>query len=117
MEGYTMTDSSIFPELYLADRRDKAIFGSAYIAPDKFIHGVAAKVAEYKGNDDGQSCEVWETRIPARFFEVRVLPGKNSVGEVQHGYSLETGSSMGQLANDVAKAIAEGMIVLQKVTR
>jgi hypothetical protein len=70
------------------------------------------KVASFKGDGDGQDCELYELRMPARFYKLIVLPGLNSIGELQPGYEVITGSGlqMGILLMWIAREVARGMI-------
>jgi len=61
---------------------------------------------------DGQSVEVWCTRAPAQFFEIRVLPTRDSCGRAMPGFTLQTGSSCGALAFQIAQSASEGMLGL-----
>ena len=63
---------------------------------------------------DGQTCEVDEMAMPAKFWRVRVSAGANSVGEPMPAYSLSTGSGPAsrELALMAAKAISDGMFGL-----
>jgi hypothetical protein len=59
-------------------------------------------------NEEGQPVEVYETRAPTAFFKVVALPTKNKTG-----YTIATGSSRGELAGQIAKDIADGMLGLK----
>jgi hypothetical protein len=63
-----------------------------------------------KASDDGYDVEVYEIRMPARFYKIVALPGPNGVGRARPGFVLETGSDMGDLAMTLAHAITEGML-------
>jgi len=73
---------------------------------------VCVAIVRKDAGGDGQTCQVFEKRAPATFYTVRVSPGTNSVGELKLGYEITTGSGqeMGELAGQLAKAIAQGMI-------
>lgn len=79
-----------------------------------FDYGQSQCVAIVRKDEggDGQTCQVFEERMPATFYTVRVSPGVNSIGELKLGYEVGTGSGeeMGELAGELAKAIASGMI-------
>lgn len=107
--------------LYKADKRDQAIFGEIlkyYNPPEVFPHGPWALVASLPKNPpdgDGHACEIYECRVPARFFRLVVLPGKNSMGEISPGWAMSTGSGdeAGKLIVQIAKAVTEGMLGLE----
>lgn len=106
-----------FPQMYLPDADDRDIFGGAYAPPERFTHGEWHKVASYpKAGSDGQPAEVYEFRMPARFFRVVCLPSVNSIGQPVPGFALETGSGeeMGRLCVTIARAAALGMIGVSK---
>lgn len=101
--------------LYAPDARDRSIFGERYDPPGEFRHGEAHRVAAYPKDPedgDGQPVEVYETRLPARFYELRALPSTNSVGEPKPGWTLSTGSGdeMGELVAALAVAVTQGMV-------
>ena len=64
---------------------------------------------------DGQEADVQVARYPAAFYRVVVHEGSNSVGESEPGFVLATGSGMSKLAHEIAKAVSEGMLALEKV--
>lgn len=101
--------------MYKPDDRDRSAFGERYKPPAEFPHDGWTQVAEYESGDnsDGQNVAVDESRMPARFFRLRVLPGPNSVGEMQPGYEVATGSGMEQWVAETAEQIAEGMVVFR----
>lgn len=105
----------LFPEMYKPDARDAALFGEHYTPPERFGHGDWHKVAEYpKTAEDGQPCEIYESRLPARFFKLVVLASPNSINDAQPGFALSTGSGdeVGELMVQLAKAVAGGMVGL-----
>lgn len=67
---------------------------------------------------DGQPARVLVFAAPARFYRVEADAAPNSVGEMQPGFVLQTGSGaeMEQLAHTIARAVAEGMIGLHEPT-
>lgn len=102
--------------MYLPDRRDREIFGSRYIPPDVFLHGewhLVARFEKHEADGDGAVVEIDESRLPARFFRLRIVQSGNSVGE-QHftGACIKTGSGdeVGQLLVAIAEQISNGMI-------
>lgn len=106
--------SELFKQLYQEHKPIKSL-GKRYKHPvSGFEHGQHACVAIVLKEEggDGQTCQVFEERMPAVFYAVRVSPGINSVGELKPGYEITTGSGqeMGELAGEIAKAISSGMI-------
>ena len=69
-------------------------------------------VAKYlsDNDDDGQTVEVYCTAAPARFYKIKVLEGKDSIGRALPARELITGSGEAQLAADIALAISIGML-------
>lgn len=110
------TSTDPFASMYEADDRDQAIFGDAYIGPKEFDYGDWHLVAKYPKEEggDGQDVEVYESRMPARFFKVVAKASPNSIGKMAEGFSLSTGSGdeMGKWAVETAKKISDGMIGL-----
>lgn len=104
---------SIMDSLYETDESDRNL-DPDYNAPDKFPYGDWVKIAEFKGEGDGQDCKVYECRMPARFYKVEAFDTPNSVGKINKGFALSTGSGteMGKLIFAIARAISEGMIGL-----
>ncbi len=91
-----MSDHSIiddlFPEIWLVTAKNRAPFGDAWIGPEKFVYGTHFLVARYSKSigGDGQSVEVYENRLPARFWKIVVAEGFNSIGELQPAWTLAT---------------------------
>lgn len=107
----------LFPSLYSPDARDAALFGDHYAPPERFSHGGWHKVAEFpKTAEDGQPCEIYECRYPARFFKLVALESRNSIDEPKTGFALSTGSGdeVGALMVALATQIAGGMVGLSK---
>ena len=107
----------MFEMLYLPSEYDKQVFGNHWCLLDNapLKHGVKTLIALYEKNPkdgDGQHVEVYCTALLATFYTVKVLDGINSSNQSRCGYSLSTGSSMAQLAADLAEAISEGMVGL-----
>jgi hypothetical protein len=109
----------LFPSLYNQDDRDRAIFGEHYTPEgETFEHGVPMKVAEFPASsEDGQRCVIFETRCPARFFELYVdgSPERKFqyfTVQARPAVIISTGSGdeVGKLLVQVAKAIANGMM-------
>lgn len=92
-------------------------FGDAWCGPEVYEHAKPHLVARYEspGDSDGQTVEIYCTPLPARFYEIRAIGGKNSVGEDVRGFSLGTGSGfeMAALAARTGEAIADGMLDLK----
>jgi hypothetical protein len=108
-----MKHNNIFDILYANEHPIESL-GKAYKHPrGGFEHGKDFLVATLPGEGDGQSVEVYECRLPARFFTLKVLAGPNSVGEPQIGYEVGTGSGDGELAGHIAMAIANGMLAFK----
>lgn len=70
---------------------------------------------EKAADGDGQPVEVYETSMPAKFYTVKALPSKNSVGAPIPGFTLGTGSgsAMRELAMRIAQATSEGMLGIE----
>lgn len=103
-----------FPMLYESHDYDEEVFGKHWCGPKAFSYGVWTKVADYpKTGGDGQPAEVLCCATPARFYRVVARAAPNSVGTVNPGFILGTGSGMAELAHDIAKAASEGMLGLK----
>jgi|GEM_PF-2856218 len=86
-----------------------------YNPPAEFTYAepvLVATIPKDPLDGDGQHVEIYETRYPATFWEVVVLATQDSMGEMQPGFSISTGSgfAVGRLAFPIARAIAEGML-------
>ena len=68
---------------------------------------------ESDSDSDGQTVEVYEDALPAKFYTLKVLAGANSIGLPQKAYTVGTGSGMKEFALELAKQIAEGMVVFR----
>lgn len=98
------------------DARDGAIFrplGDRYKPPARFEHGEWHKIAEIskaRPDGDGFAVEIYELRMPARFFKVEALASLDSMKRSRPGFTLSTGSGddMGALCVRMALAIADG---------
>jgi len=99
---------------YISKRGDMPSLGKAYNPPAKFQHGKQELVAFLKSERDGQDVELYEVRMPARFFEIKVLSRTTSEGKVKKGFILSSGSGQGELVVRIAKAIAKGMLGLKE---
>jgi hypothetical protein len=88
--------------------------GKLYEHPkDGFENGQEYLIATVKGQGDGQTVEVYEIRLPSRFFILKVQPGNNSIGEPQEPYEVGTGSGEAEFVGQIAIAIANGMLVFK----
>lgn len=103
-----------FPHLYSRLNTGLRSRNPEYQPESEFIHGEWVTVGRFTASSesDGGSCEVQECRMPAEFFRVVVPDYRNSVGEHQRGFILETGSGdqLGDLAFSMARAICEGTL-------
>ena len=89
------------------------LFGSDYSPPPVFRHGdwtLVVSLPKDQEDGDGHAVEVYESRCPAAFYRVVALPGVNSIGDEQEGFSLSTGTGQGRLVKGLADAITQGMI-------
>lgn len=101
--------------LYQVRGEERRVFGKNWCGPeDSFKPWEETLVARYPGEGDGQPVDVYCTAGPARFFTIKALEGKNSVGEVKKPWSLGTGSSEGELAAKIALAISRNMLDLNR---
>lgn len=62
--------------------------------------------------EDGQPVNLYECRMPARFYRIAAMASADSVSAPMAGFTLETGSGCRELAESIAKAIAGGMLGL-----
>lgn len=95
-------------------KRDMPLLGKDYNPPSTFQHGKKELVAFLKSEGDGQDVELYEQRMPARFFEIKILPKATSDGQIKKGFTLSSGSGQGELVARIAKAIAKGMLGLKE---
>ena len=86
--------------------------GRYFKAPECYSRDGTLIAKVPKRGRDGQSVEVYCTAMPVRFYTIKALPGKNSVGDHLPGFEFGTGSGqdMGELAGRMAIAISEGML-------
>lgn len=105
--------------LYIADdARSREVFGDLYNpAKPVFEYGVPMEVCRLKSeSSDGQDVVITETRVPSRFFTLHVsaLPDRvfPYVGVVpgKPALVIGTGSSAGELALTIARAITGAML-------
>lgn len=107
--------NEMFKVLYLGDdRRDRKIFAKiekSYAPPLRFEHGKTELVAKLEPEGDGQTVEIYETRLPARFFTVVGIE-RHDGGYDRPAFTITTGSGdeVGALAVEIAIAAAQGMI-------
>lgn len=104
----------MFDELYTPYDTELAAFNRHWCGPYKYESWKETLVARYEKEEvgDGQTVEIYCTAAPARFYTIRALAGKNSVGEPQAAYELGTGSSGDKLAAAIGSAISQGMLAL-----
>jgi hypothetical protein len=97
---------------YTPDHRDRDVFGDDYNPPQVFVHGESHLIAtlDPSPNSDGQQVLIYECRLPARFFTIKVMPGLNSIGEPNEGVCIGTGSGDGTLAYQIAQGFQTGML-------
>jgi hypothetical protein len=107
----------IFDFLYNEELPIKCL-AELYTPPKHFEYGVRYAVANIpkESGSDGQDCVIYEERWPARFFTLVVKDTANSVGEIEQGFTMSTGSGdeMGELIAEIAIAISQGMLGLRK---
>lgn len=110
-ERHNMIDVML-DAMYAPYEKELEIFGEKWCGPKKYkyMERVIVAVYESEKDDDGQTCLVYCTAAPARFYNIEVLSGHNSVGEPQKGYNVSAGSGMAQVIKDIAESIAMGMI-------
>lgn len=109
-----MIFDELFPEAYVPNISDFDIFEGRYNPPKTFLYGADYVVARYpKVGGDGYPVEVLETRLPAQFYTIRVLPSPNSMGKPRPGFKLGTGSGCARLAHEIAKAVSQGMLAIE----
>lgn len=83
-----------------------------YRAPERFPHAERVLVAECPKSPedgDGQAVRVYEERWPATFYQIEVLAGPNSVGELRPACEIRFGSGQHALVNALVEAITTGM--------
>ncbi len=90
----------------------KKALGDNFCGPDRLPHGQEVLVAVFEDNpkSDGHRVEMYCTALPAMFYKIKALDSKNSVGDEQKGFCLETGSGVFEWAVTTAKMINEGML-------
>lgn len=102
----------LFPEAY-ASTRERVVLGDAFCGPDRFEYGVdtlIARLPKDPEDGDGHAVEIYVMAMPARFYEIRALPGVNSSDEPQAGFTLSTGSGMLEWVKETAVHITQGMV-------
>jgi hypothetical protein len=102
----------MFDFLYEPYEKEKAVFGEHWCGPNKYDPWKPAIIAVYTKPDgsDGQTVTVYCVATPARFYELEVSEGKDSIGERQNGYKITTGSGLAEVAALIAKEISTGML-------
>ena len=73
--------------------------GEYYKPPKQFKHGEKTLVAKLPRSGDGHDVEVYETRLPATFFELRFK-----------GMSIRTGTVDAEFICQLAVEIQNGMV-------
>jgi hypothetical protein len=98
-------------EMYLVRAEERQLFNPNWCGGDRFENRTPMLIAKFnKGhNSDGQNVEVYCTARPARSFTIKAL---DSINGIKKGFSLSTGSEMGELAKQMAIAISSGMLVV-----
>ena len=96
--------------LYETREEDRIAFGENFTGVKKLEHAKDILVAKFEGDGDGFDVEVYCCAMPARFYSIKALPTKNSVGELQDGFELTTGSGMLEWTAETAKQISGGMV-------
>ena len=84
---------------------DTLMFGAGW------KYGEPREIARFEAQEDGLTAVVYEERLPARFWSVKVL-GRNG----EELYELGTGSGgdeMMEYAKQTAQMISEGMLVMR----
>lgn len=111
-----MNRPNAFDFLYAGNRRECKSLGDDYRPPEQFEHGketLVATLPKAHPNSDGFDVEVYEIRLPATFWRVVAKPTKNSMGELQPGWEMSTGSGgeeMLALVGCIARLASEGMV-------
>ncbi|MBU1249472.1 MAG: hypothetical protein KKB70_12280 [Proteobacteria bacterium] len=100
--------------LYEGESELAQALGELYTHPERFPYGEDVLIASLK--DDGayplQVVDIYETRIPAVFYTIKVQDAVEEDGTVRKGFALLTGTGQASLALNVAQAIHEGMLGL-----
>lgn len=102
----------MFDSLYKGDRR---CYPLNFTPPETFRHGEDELIAKLKSekDDDGYDVEIYELRMPATFWKIKVLPTRNSIDELRPGFEISTGSGgdeMLSLVIRIAEQINDGMM-------
>ena len=85
-------------------------FGYQYSPQEIFKHGKKVLVCRIKSDEggDGQDVDIYETRMPAIFYEIEALETPDSIGERSNAFTLTTGTIDASLVAQIAHEIAEG---------
>ena len=99
-------------ELNVPYDEELTAFNRQWCGPDKYETHKETLVARYEAQGDGQPVEIYCTAMPARFYTLKALAGKDSVGEPIAPFEFGTGSGieMARLVAQMGKAIAAGML-------
>lgn len=107
----------IFDDMYAEVPK---IFGNHLVWDGQpFVHGEWKRVAHVPKAPvagDGQPVDIYECRMPARFYKMVVLEADNSIGKRNPGGVISSGSGedMGRLFYRLALKFAEGMAGFDK---
>ncbi len=108
----------MFDSLRIPYQHEVLAFGENWCGPHTYEMYKEQLVARYESSDenDGQTVEVYCTIAPARFYTIKVLEGRDSVGNKKAAYAFQTGSGldMAKLAANMGEAISEGMLGLDE---
>jgi hypothetical protein len=98
--------------LYTPYSEELKLIGDKWQGPDQYGHFTEHLLAVYEGEGDGQTVELYGSAAPARFYKLKVRKGHDSMGELQPGYEVNTGSGRAvlELAVKLAEEISGGMI-------
>ena len=83
----------------------KKILGTSFCGPDRLPHFEEVRIAIFEEDheNDGYGVELYCTATPAKFFTIKALDSKNSVGDQQKGFKFSTGTGQFEWAVNTAK--------------
>lgn len=114
MSGPADPLEELFSAMYAVRDDDRRPFSGHWTFGGSRLSRDMQQVAFYETAQigDGQSAVVRCAAMPARFYEIEVLPGYDSIARPKAGYIVRTGSGngMAELAARLADAISDGMI-------
>lgn len=101
--------------LLKSDASEIKPFGKRWCGPGKYDLGKRTLIAEYakNKNEEARHVKVFCTAMPARFYEIEVEEGKNSVKDLQKGYKISTSSGEAGIAAIIAEAISGGKLIFE----